>query len=171
MDNPEPLLNIFIENVLRFDIIIFITALINLLIFLLVRRESINLYRKMHLTIFIPSQGTYAKETEKLFEVSETDVIAMRKRSGNLYNIFTTLTSIFTLLGILGTVISLIPMVDQMDIVKINFFAALTSTFWGLVFAILFKTLDAFISGRIDDNEKTVALYLERNAKRTAAVK
>ena len=44
-----------------------------------------------------------------------------------------------------------------------NFYLALTSTFWGLVFAIIFKMLDGFILSRIEDNEKTVALYLERN--------
>jgi hypothetical protein len=171
MDDPGRLLNIFLDNILRFDIIIFIAAVINFWVFIRVRRESANLYKKMHLTIFVPSHVAFDKDTERIFDISEPDVIAMRKRCGILYNIYTTLTGIFNLLGILGTVISLIPMVDQMDVVKLNFFVALTSTFWGLVFAILFKSLDASISGKIEDNEKTVALYLERNAMYPAVKK
>ena len=43
-----------------------------------------------------------------------------------------------------------------------NFFAALTSTFWGLVFAIAFKLCDAFLSSRMEDNDKNVTLLLSR---------
>jgi chemotaxis protein MotA len=43
-----------------------------------------------------------------------------------------------------------------------NFFAALTSTFWGLIFAIGFKLCDAFLSSRIEDNDKNVNLLLSR---------
>ena len=43
-----------------------------------------------------------------------------------------------------------------------NFFAALTSTFWGLVFAIVFKFLDGFLSARMEDNDKAVDLLLQR---------
>ena len=45
-----------------------------------------------------------------------------------------------------------------------NFYGALTSTFWGLVFAIVFKLLDGVVSAKIEDNEKNVQLYLERNS-------
>ena len=50
-----------------------------------------------------------------------------------------------------------------MTSVQDNFYGALTSTFWGLVFAIIFKFLDGIISAKIEDNEKNVQLYLERN--------
>ena len=52
---------------------------------------------------------------------------------------------------------------DDMSNAQNNFYAALTSTFWGLVFAIIFKFLDGVISAKIEDNEKTVALFLQRN--------
>ena len=77
--------------------------------------------------------------------------------------LFVNLTGIFPLLGILGTVISLLGMVGDMTNVQDNFYGALTSTFWGLVFAIIFKFLDGIISAKIEDNEKNVQLYLERN--------
>ena len=72
------------------------------------------------------------------------------------------MTAVFPLLGILGTVISLLPMVSDMTNMQNNFFAALTSTFWGLVFAIGFKLCDAFLSSRMDDNDKNVNLLLSR---------
>jgi chemotaxis protein MotA len=46
-----------------------------------------------------------------------------------------------------------------------NFFSALTSTFWGLVFAIVFKLLDGFLSSRMDDNDKSVTMLLERRQR------
>jgi chemotaxis protein MotA len=158
------LFQIFIGNLFKFDMIIFIAALANLWCFILVRRVTIRLYNTMHYTIFIPSHDPYGHTTQDIFNISESDVIIMRKKTGVLYNIFTTLTGIFTLFGILGTVMSLLPIVENMDTIKANFFVALTSTFWGLVFAIVFKILDATIAGRIEDNEKTVALFLTRNA-------
>ena len=51
-----------------------------------------------------------------------------------------------------------------------NFFSALTSTFWGLVFAIIFKLLDGFLVSRIEDNDKNVTLLLERNVLSQKAV-
>lgn len=159
------LAGIFAGNFFRFDFIIFIAAIANFWCYLLVRRSANRLYNKMHFTIFIPSHDPYSQSSQDIFSISETDIIIMRKKAGALYNVFTTLTSIFTLFGILGTVLSLIPVVGQSESMKSNFFVSLTSTFWGIVFAIIFKILDAFISGKIEDNEKTVALYLDRNAK------
>ena len=88
----------------------------------------------------------------------------LRKRSEGLYSIFANVTAIFPLLGILGTVVSLLPMVADMADMQQNFFAALTSTFWGLVFSIIFKLLDGFLTSRIEDNDKNVTLLLERRA-------
>ena len=58
--------------------------------------------------------------------------------------------------------VSLLPMVAELTDLQQNFFAALTSTFWGLVFAIIFKLLDGFLSARLEDNDKNVNLLLER---------
>ena len=78
---------------------------------------------------------------------------------------YVNVTAIFPLLGILGTVLSLLPMVADLSNMQMNFFAALTSTLWGLIFAILFKLLDGFLSARMEDNDKSVALLLERRAR------
>ena len=81
------------------------------------------------------------------------------------------ITGIFPLLGILGTVVSLLGLVSDMNNVAGNFYGALTSTFWGLIFAILFKFLDGIISPEIESNEKSVLMYLDSNSEDERAEK
>ena len=100
--------------------------------------------------------------------VDEERIVALRKHSEDLYSLFANVTSIFPLLGILGTVVSLLPMVSNLSDMQTNFFAALTSTFWGLVFAILFKFLDGFLASRMEDNSRSVELLLARRSNREA---
>ena len=59
-------------------------------------------------------------------------------------------------------------MVAEMANLRTYFFAALTSAFWGLVFAIVFKVCDATLSSRMEDNDKSVALLLARELRETA---
>ena len=151
------------KNLLGFDLIIFLAAVANGLCYYFTRRYTDQLYRKLHMVVFIPSHredpGAVAQAVR---DVDEEEIVALRKRSESLYSVFINVTAIFPLLGILGTVVSLLPMVADMADMQQNFFAALTSTFWGLVFAILFKLLDGFLASRIEDNDKNVALLLER---------
>ena len=69
------------------------------------------------------------------------------------YSAFIALVSIFPLLGMLGTVLSLL----SLDIVsgateelKANFFMALDTTAWGLVFSIGFKIANSFLQTTIE---------------------
>ena len=98
--------------------------------------------------------------------VEEQELVGLRDRTEKSYAMFLTVTSIFPLLGIFGTVWSLIPMVENMADMQQDFFAALTSTLWGLVCAILFKGMDGFLSPRITENEKGVELYLSRKPEK-----
>ncbi|MDE6834570.1 MAG: MotA/TolQ/ExbB proton channel family protein, partial [Ruminococcus sp.] len=99
---------------------------------------------------------------------SESSLLSKRDRSAGLYSVFVNLTGIFPLLGMLGTITSLLSLVADTTDITGNFYGALTSTFWGLIFAIIFKFVDGVISAKVDDNEKNVALYLERNYKSSA---
>lgn len=153
-------------NLLGFDMIIFIVAAVNAVVYYLTKKASEELFKKMHLTVFVPDKTASKQQADdELSSLRESDVAAMRNRTGKLYSVFVNLTGIFPLLGIMGTVVSLLGMVDDMTNIQGNFYGALTSTFWGLFFAIIFKLLDGIISAKIEDNEKTVALYLERNSK------
>ena len=73
---------------------------------------------------------------------------------GVSYNIFTTLITIFPLLGMLGTVFGLLGLnlaIDDMENIKNNFFIALTSTAWGIIFSIIFKLCNAVISNGVEE--------------------
>ena len=151
------------QNLLGFDLVIFVAAVLNAVCFLFARRTAMELYHRLHLVVFIPSRREDADElAESVRAVDEEQIVMLRKRSEALYTVFVNVTGIFPLLGILGTVISLLPMVADMADMQQNFFAALTSTFWGLVFAIVFKLLDGLLASKIEDNDKNVALLLDR---------
>lgn len=64
------------------------------------------------------------------------------------YNLFTTMITVFPLLGMFGTVRSLLELnlaTEEMAELQVHFFDALTSTAWGIFFAIMFKILNAVI--------------------------
>ena len=160
----KKLFSVIFMNFWGYDLIIFIAAVLTGIMYYKLRDSADKLYDKMHLTVFVPDGGASRKEAETdISVIRETDIVSMRNQTGKLYSIFVNLTGIFPLLGILGTVVSLLGMVADSTDITGNFYGALTSTFWGLVFAIIFKFLDGIISAKIEDNEKTVALYLDRN--------
>lgn len=162
-----PVKNIFsviFMNFWGYDLIIFIAAVLTAVMYFSLKKSADGLYNKMHLTVFVPDGNLSRKEADNdISGLRETDIVTMRNNMGKLYSIFVNLTGIFPLLGILGTVISLLGLVSDTTDITVNFYGALTSTFWGLVFAIIFKFLDGIISAKIEDNEKNVALYLDRN--------
>ena len=155
---------ILADNLPGFDLLIFIAAGFNTVCYILTRRRTLRLYRKLHMIIFVPSHRKNPEAVaDAVRELDEEEIVSLRKSSEAFYTVFANVTSIFPLLGILGTVISLMPMVADMADMSRNFFAALTSTFWGLVFAIIFKLLDGFLVSRIEDNDKNVTLLLDRS--------
>ncbi len=156
-------------NVLSYDFIIFITAIFTGIVYHMLKKCSDALYRKMNVTIYVPDKDLSRKEADNdMAEIRETELVMMRKRMGRLYSLFVNLIGIFPLLGILGTVTSLLGIVEDSGNVTGNFYGALTSTFWGLVFAIIFKILDGMIYPEIEDNERDIELYLERNSEKMA---
>lgn len=77
------------------------------------------------------------------------------------YSVFVTLITIFPLLGMLGTVKSLLLLNFAEENAILNarnsFFDALTSTAWGIIFAIIFKVVNAVISKHTEDNIEKVS--------------
>ena len=163
----KKLFSVIFMNFWGYDLIIFIAAVLTGVIYYKLRESADKLYIKLHLTVFVPDGGASGKEAENdISVIRETDIVTMRNHTGKLYSMFVNMTGIFPLLGILGTVVSLLGLVADDTDVTGNFYGALTSTFWGLIFAIIFKFMDGIISAKIEDNEKTVALYLDRNNSR-----
>lgn len=90
------------------------------------------------------------------------------------YNLFLTLISIFPLLGMFGTVMGLLNVdfsAGNMDSVKVNFFSALTSTAWGIIFSIIFKILNSLVANRIEmqieDSKKIAELIGPKHKKKS----
>ncbi len=72
------------------------------------------------------------------------------------YTLFVTLISIFPLLGMFGTVTALLGLdlsgEAAVASARGGFFNALTSTTWGIIFAIIFKIVNAVISSSVENN-------------------
>ena len=83
-------------------------------------------------------------------------------------SVFVTLIRIFPLLGMLGTVKSLLLLnfTDENAILhaRNSFFDALTSTAWGIIFAIVFKIVNAFISKHTEDNIEKMSGLISNKA-------
>ena len=162
-------MKVIFSNIIGFDMIIFLLAAANGVVFYFTKRYADELFDKMHLTVFVPgSRRSQEEARDELDNLRESDVVAMRSKMGRWYSLYINLTGIFPLLGILGTVTSLLGLVSDMSDVQGSFYSALTSTFWGIVFAMLFKFLDGIVSPKIEENEKDVDLFLNRNSVRDA---
>lgn len=75
-----------------------------------------------------------------------------------LLSLFTTLISIFPLLGMLGTVFGLLGLdlaTGDMENIKANFFVALTSTAWGIIFSAGFKLIYSLVADYVDEQIET----------------
>ena len=165
------LLGVLADNFLSFDFIIFLLGGLNVFILIKTSIYSKQLYKTLTPYCWIPGGDESLREIQEKFaqqkdKSSETDIIQLRRKMNTYYVIYENLTAIFPLLGLLGTVVSLIPMVNLIGTETHGaFFAALTSTFWGIVAALVFKFLDSFLSYKIDDNEKHME-YLLNPGKR-----
>jgi chemotaxis protein MotA len=167
MDNLYNVISVVLGNLLGYDLLIFFFAAGALYCYLYARRLTNKLHKTLNHTVFLPE---YVLNKTKIAPASELDLIDSRKQANGYYSVFINMTGIFPLLGILGTVIALIPMVSDIENMQQNFFVALTSTFWGLIFAIIFKFLDGLLSARIEENSNNIALYLQRNKEKLEEV-
>lgn len=145
--------------------IIFIVAIVNVVIFVLtiISEKMIDklLYRKGNSARkLIPDMGWDNKKIDSLQREYQIMII--------LYTWYTNITAIFPLLGILGTVAALIKEFDDIEGLTGNFMVALSTTFWGILFAILFKGIDAVVSGpmeRIIEDTNYVIRYEGKEAQ------
>lgn len=79
------------------------------------------------------------------------------------YTLFITAISIFPLLGMFGTVKALLELdLSNINNAKNNFFDALTSTTWGIIFSISFKIVNAFISTSVENNIQKLANLIKK---------
>lgn len=92
----------------------------------------------------------------------------LAKRLNKWYNFFTTMITIFPLLGMLGTVKSLIELnlaSEQIAELQSHFFDALTSTAWGIIFAIVFKVVNSAFEYQVICQIESAQRILDEKAK------
>lgn len=153
---------IFMKNIPKFDWLIIAAALANGRLYWFLKQEVDRLYSHFNPSDKLASLSDEAveklrKNTKEKEGLSSKELLDIREKMNKRYALYSNLTTMFPLFGMLGTVVSLIPMVNTMGTTDLsNFFSALTSTFWGIVAAILFKGLDATLSYKIEDNEKHI---------------
>ncbi len=140
-------------------------------IYRLARAEANKLHRHFARTDRVSSlpkdsARNIAAVTGEEVLMSSSELLECREKMNRQYSKFTTLTTMFPLFGMLGTVMALIPMVDTIGAEETQlFFGALTSTFWGIVWALFCKGLDISLGYKIEDNEKHIEFLL--NPKRS----
>ncbi len=158
MGLPEAIKNGF----LKFDFIIFILFAVNMAFFIMyiISAKRLNNY-------FI-IKGSKANKRRKKYDtlqngvLDEDEIRNLRNAAVTWNNIFVNVTSLFPLLGILGTVWSLLNMINDGANFDSGFYAALTSTLWGLVFAIIFKAVEFIPASKLEAGEREADHAFER---------
>ena len=153
------------------DVFIIVLLFVNLLFFFSrAKHQADKIYLHFNRTDSVSAlpedaRGRIENNTEKETVLSAQELLRSRGIMNRNYTRFSIITTMFPLLGMLGTVVSMIPMVNSIGAENAQlFFAALTSTFWGIVCALICKAFDILIYYKIDDNEKHLEYLL--NPKR-----
>ena len=132
------------RSIVSSDVYILIAAIIELILFLV---------------CYLLAEGVFVKiEKQKKKKKRCTNAALI-----NTYNLLTTGITIFPLLGMFGTVGALLGLdlaANDMANIKRNFFLALTSTAWGIIFSVIFELFHAwyedFFNKRIEESTKLV---------------
>lgn len=148
--------------------IILAGAMINVVVYLLVKKKI-----KVTEELFNPKidkvNGLGLSLDWKKEEIAELK--KCRKDLVVIYAWFANITAVFPLLGILGTVAALVTYSN--DTMMDNFMAALGTTLLGVLSAIIFKCLDARVSGSLDviveDADSVVQDYNREKRKNNEA--
>jgi chemotaxis protein MotA len=159
------MLSIIFKNLLGYDLLILLLAAINAaVIYPRAKQFSLLLKQQLQPKIYIPVSLLMERVKGKREEKLDLNIlIGMRAEEIHYYSLFSSINSAFPLLGMLGTILSLLNMVDlSQQNVTLNFTVALTSTFWGLVFALAFKALDATLNPMVEQNRENLKMLLER---------
>ena len=148
---PGAIVYFFAENI---NTVIVFLFFINGLIFVNIIHRVRGI-RKFIDEIRIPENLRHTPDTagETYLERLKRTYIDWGERYRNInpwVHYYSILTTIFPLLGILGTVCALLQVRGDFSNVKGGFMLALSSTFWGLVAAIVSKAGEGFFSPDID---------------------
>ena len=144
--------NAIANNFIGYDTAIIIMAIANFVFY----RITIHKIKILELLIHKTTDMSLGKMDEERVvkrTIDELDAIKKaRIKVNQWYSLFVNIISIFPLLGLLGTIISLIFTAGEGNLENTQqyFMMSLTSTFWGMIFAIAYKISDAFVSPEVE---------------------
>ena len=148
------------SNLLGYDLIIIVLGIFHLTFLLYVLRQTIEKlenYLKPIKYKSIDMLEDYFKIPKNSNNFKLDEIEKLKERQSFLFNAYSTIGSIFPLLGILGTILALISLKDfSSQIVTSSFSLALTSTFWGLVFAIVSRLFEGVVGPKVENNERQI---------------
>ncbi|MDW7670464.1 MAG: MotA/TolQ/ExbB proton channel family protein [Bacillota bacterium] len=159
------MIRIILRNLLGYDVLILLLAVFNaVVIYPRTKSYSLLLKNQLQPKIYVPvallMERVKGKREDKL---NLNALIGMRSDEIQYYSIFSAINSAFPMMGMLGTILSLLNMVETaQQQVTLNFTIALTSTLWGLIFALAFKAVDATLYPMVEQNRENLKMLLER---------
>jgi len=155
-------LTVIFTNLVGFDGIIILIGILNGFLAYRLSKQTNLLYEELNPTVYMPIDKVLLKvHKDKTIDLHH--IRQLKEQETKLDHLFSSITNIFPLLGILGTIISLIRLVTfSGSEIIINFSTALTSTFWGLIGAIIFKAIGGVIHSRIDTNHEMITILFNR---------
>lgn len=159
------MIGIIFKNLLGYDLLILIlAAFAGFYVYPRAVKASEALKEHLQPTLYIPIDVLLRQfQTNDREEIDLHRIKRLKDEEAKFVNMLMTIISVFPLLGILGTIISLLGMVNLgSEAVLINFTTALTSTFWGLVFAIAFKGITSMLLAQNELNAENFELLIKR---------
>lgn len=159
------MLRIILRNIMGYDLLIILLAVVNAaVVYPRTKQYSILLKNQLQPKIYVPVSLLIDRvKGRDEYKLDLNALIGMRADEIHYYSIFSSINSAFPMMGMLGTILSLLRMVEMsQQTVTLNFTVALTSTFWGLVFALAFKAVDATLYPMVEQNRENLKMLLER---------
>lgn len=153
---------IMLDSLFSSDIMILIWAILTLGVMIFTGVCTYKLWKSLH-TIERKANPEGKQKTAD----DENRILRKQLWMNIAHTCYANFTAIFPLWGMLGTVWALIGLAGRMNEAGADveqFFNALTSTAWGIIFAIGFKCIDSVISVYVDANNKEVDTLLDRNS-------
>jgi len=141
-----------VSNFIGYDLIIFLLGVLNTFFFI----DTIKRLRSLEGSIYKQTDISLMRKNEVLQdEITKEDMAKIKIARGAAnarYSLFANFITIFPLLGLLGTVISLVMVAGDggFENAHDSFMMSLTSTFWGVSFAIAFKVCDSTVSAKAE---------------------
>lgn len=164
------MLKALFSNLLGFDLIILLLGVFNGWVFYQAYTAAKQLCDSLYSDGLVQADVRGGKKRKGKF-LKDTDIIRLRNTAENRYTWYVNISAVFPLLGILGTVLALIGMQGQAMDSDSSFLVALTSTFWGLVFSILFKSLQTLIEAKLDEGVREAERCLDIKPEKKAEEK